>query len=120
MRLKSVQGPVTLSISDGDASPAPGADQPGPQSRILHHSAAAACRSGLPSSTTNVNLVHSSREPCPATLSCHQHHLIAMAADPKYTVFIRVPIPRGDFVDPPPVSRLSPGALSASFADGSG
>ncbi|KAH8180155.1 multidomain presynaptic cytomatrix related protein [Sarocladium implicatum] len=26
-----------------------------------------------------------------------------MAADPKYTVFIRVPIPRGDFVDPPPV-----------------
>ena len=27
-----------------------------------------------------------------------------MAADPKYTVFIRVPIPRGDFVDPPPVS----------------
>ncbi|KAK0392857.1 hypothetical protein NLU13_2351 [Sarocladium strictum] len=26
-----------------------------------------------------------------------------MAADPKYTVYIRVPIPRGDFVDPPPV-----------------
>ncbi|CEJ90824.1 hypothetical protein VHEMI06578 [[Torrubiella] hemipterigena] len=25
-------------------------------------------------------------------------------SDPKYTVYVRVPIPRGDFVDPPPVN----------------
>lgn len=27
-----------------------------------------------------------------------------LASDPKFTVFIRLPFPRGDFVDPPPVS----------------
>ena len=27
--------------------------------------------------------------------------------EPTYTVFVRVPIPRGDFVDPPPVSSCS-------------
>lgn len=37
------------------------------------------------------------------------HHDSAMtttnpeAPDPTYTVFIRLPFPRGDFVDPPPV-----------------
>ncbi|PTD01766.1 hypothetical protein FCULG_00010373 [Fusarium culmorum] len=25
-------------------------------------------------------------------------------AEPTYTVFVRVPMPRGDFVDPPPVN----------------
>lgn len=40
------------------------------------------------------------------------NHLLIMG-EPKYTVYIRVPIPRGDFVDPPPVSRLrSPTCLS--------
>jgi len=28
--------------------------------------------------------------------------------EPAYTIFVRVPIPRGDFVDPPPVSSPSP------------
>ena len=27
----------------------------------------------------------------------------AQSSDPHYTVFIRLPFPRGDFVDPPPV-----------------
>lgn len=27
-----------------------------------------------------------------------------MDSEPAYTVFIRLPFPRGDFVDPPPVS----------------
>lgn len=26
-----------------------------------------------------------------------------MSADPSYTVLVRLPFPRGDFVDPPPV-----------------
>jgi hypothetical protein len=35
-------------------------------------------------------------------------------AEPTYTVFVRVPIPRGDFVDPPPVrNSLNPVTLKA-------
>ena len=29
------------------------------------------------------------------------------SGDTKFTVFIRLPFPRGDFVDPPPVSAAS-------------
>lgn len=32
---------------------------------------------------------------------------VEMASEPGYTVFIRLPFPRGDFVDPPPVSHQS-------------
>lgn len=34
-----------------------------------------------------------------------------MSTSPIYTVYVRVPFPRGDFVDPPPV-RLLPSMLS--------
>lgn len=45
---------------------------------------------------------------------------VAAMAEPTYTVFVRVPIPRGGFVDPPPVRpilnsllpELSPGLLT--------
>lgn len=33
--------------------------------------------------------------------------------DTNFTVFIRLPFPRGDFVDPPPVSVLDTHAASA-------
>ena len=41
-----------------------------------------------------------------ATLADQKHTLReAQSSDPHYTVFIRLPFPRGDFVDPPPVSQ---------------
>lgn len=41
--------------------------------------------------------------------------------EPSYTVFIRLPFPRGDFVDPPPV-RKYPSALwtKLTFTGGMG
>ena len=39
-----------------------------------------------------------------ATLADQKHTVREVqSSDPHYTVFIRLPFPRGDFVDPPPV-----------------
>jgi hypothetical protein len=33
---------------------------------------------------------------------------LASETDVHYTVFVRLPFPRGDFIDPPPVSHFEP------------
>lgn len=47
----------------------------------------------------------SSSTPRPTSLPNSLHRVSAvMDGEPSYTVYIRLPFPRGDFVDPPPVS----------------
>lgn len=38
-----------------------------------------------------------------------------MESEPTYTVFIRLPFPRGDFVDPPPVSIAKSRLMPTNF-----